>query len=93
MDAVLSLSFVPSVYNSYHNTCYTPSLFSVQPYEGGRSAISAYWADYTQAQLGAMMAMYLTVIEQSEAILAGPRRSNPPANLVILLSTRPQGLH
>ena len=39
------------------------SLFSVQPYDGGRSAISAYWADYTQAQLGAMMATYLTVID------------------------------
>ena len=38
-------------------------LSSVQPYEGGRSAISAYWADYTQAQLGAMMAKYLTVID------------------------------
>ena len=31
------------------------SLFSVQP--------SAYGADYTQAQLGAMMATYLTVID------------------------------
>ena len=52
------------------------SLFLVQPYEGGRPAVSAYWADYTQAQLGAMMATVPhshrqpIFLEQSKAILA-----------------------
>ena len=39
------------------------AIIFLHTYEGGRSAISAYWADYTQAQLGAMMATYLTVID------------------------------
>ena len=49
--------------------------------EGGRPAISAYWSDYTQTQLGAMMATVPhchrqpIFIEQSEAILAGPREA------------------
>ena len=49
--------------SKYFKLCISLSLFSVQPYEDGRSAISAYWAGYTQAQLGAMMATYLTVID------------------------------
>ena len=59
-----------------------PSLCSrSNPNEGGRPAISAYWADYTQAQLGAMMATVShchrqpIFIEQSEAILVGPREA------------------
>ena len=49
------------------------------PNEGGRPAISANWAEDTQAQLGAMMATVPHChrqpffIEQSEALLAGPR--------------------
>ena len=51
------------------------------PNEGGRPAISAYWADYTQVQLSVMMATIPhchrqpIFIEQSEAILAGPRET------------------
>ena len=49
------------------------------PNEGGRTAISANWVEDTQAQLSAMMATVPHChrqpffIEQSEAILAGPR--------------------
>ena len=57
-----------------------PSLCSRHnPNEGGRTAISANWVEDTQAQLGAMMATVPHChrqpffIEQSEAILAGPR--------------------
>ena len=69
------------------------------PNEGGRPAISAYWADYTQVQMGAMMATVPhchrqpIFIEQSEAILEGLEKQ-PTCQLGdIFLSTRPQGLH
>ena len=82
------LSFLPLPLCSWSN-----------PNEGGRPATSAYWADYTQAQLGAMM---VTVphchrqpifIEQSEAILAGPREATHLPTWQYFLNTRPQGLH
>ena len=73
-------------------------VFGHNPNEGGRPVIFAYWADYTQAQLGAMMATYLTVIdspcsfiEESEANLAGPREATHLPIWPYFLSIRPQG--
>ena len=68
------------------------------PHEGGRPAISANWAEDTQAQLGAMMAMVPHChrqpffIEQSETILAEPRDATHLPTWRYFLSTRPQGL-
>ena len=69
------------------------------PNEGRRTAISANWVEDTQAQLGAMMATVPHChrqpffIEQSEAILAGPRDATHLPTWRYFLSTRPQGLH
>ena len=60
---MLAFRLVIIIYHKLYFMCVSLSQFSVQPYEGGRSAISAYWADYPQAQLGAVMATYLTVID------------------------------
>ena len=84
----LSLSFSLSFSLSLSLSLYPPSLSlslcsRSNPNEGGRPSISAYWANYTQAQLGAMMATVphcyrqLIFIEQIETILARPRKATP----------------
>ena len=65
----LSLSLSLSVFCSRPN-----------PNKGGRPAISACcWADYTQVQLGAMMATYFTVIDSPSSLTPSLSPSLPPS--------------